>query len=203
MTRGVPRGGPPHAASTMAASAARAIPPKFCGTAKARGHESTEPAIRHTRIVSSGRLGGSPSRACCTQPPFPGEFAPTYASPAEMAIGAHTVETVQVMVHSERGQRRTTRCKSGARLVPDARASEFYFVCPVARHPLPSSHKTTDRICGSRTPPQVRVPLFPNFRPNLYGKSKKSTHGHTNVKPFGPTFLQVVFRFISFARRVD
>ena len=37
---------------------------------------------------------------------------------------------------------------------------------------------TTEHICGCRTPPQVRVPLFEKIDPILYGKSKKSTHEH-------------------------
>ena len=40
-----------------------------------------------------------------------------------------------------------------------------------------------------RTPEQARVPLLIFRKIHLYGKSKKSTHGHQTVKPFGPTEL--------------
>jgi len=69
---------------------------------------------------------------------------------------------------------------------------------PGCRLPLP--HKTTGHYCGSLSPPQVRWPLFPNFGPDLYGKSKKSTHGHQNVKPFGPTFYEPGLKGCAFSR---
>jgi hypothetical protein len=43
------------------------------------------------------------------------------------------------------------------------------------------------------TLPRVRGPPFAKNDRFLYGKSKKSTHGHTNEKPFGPTFFYLPY----------
>jgi hypothetical protein len=77
----------------------------------------------------------------------------------------------------------------------------FYFLhtlkcsadCPLCR--------TTGHHCGFLMPPQVQWPLFLRFRLDLYGKSKKSTHGHQNVNPSGLTFFAAGPKRCAFSRR--
>lgn len=84
---------------------------------------------------------------------------------------------------------------------PGGRASELVYSYARTRHLLPLSHKTTDLLCGPRTPRRARWPLFARPRPILYGDPKKPTHDHQTVRPFGPTSLQPVPAMCSSTRR--
>jgi len=46
-----------------------------------------------------------------------------------------------------------------------------------------SPHIPTDPIGGSTPPPAARAPLSIFRKIHLYGKNKKSTHGHTTTTP--------------------
>lgn len=48
------------------------------------------------------------------------------------------------------------------------------------------SRRLTDPIGGPATPPRVPGPLFIFRKIHLYGKTKKSTHGHTTQTPTTP-----------------
>ena len=52
------------------------------------------------------------------------------------------------------------------------------------------SHIPTEGVIVGRSPELARPPLFIFAERILYGKTKKSTHGHTNVKPFCTHFLK-------------
>jgi len=54
---------------------------------------------------------------------------------------------------------------------------------------LPPSHIPSEGLLVGRTPGPARGPLFIFRKIHLYGKTKKSTHGHTNVKPFRTHFF--------------
>lgn len=57
-------------------------------------------------------------------------------------------------------------------------------------HTLDGKSGSTGQLCDRSTPRQVRVPLFGKNRLVLYGKSKKSTHGHQTTGPFRHAFSQ-------------
>jgi hypothetical protein len=50
------------------------------------------------------------------------------------------------------------------------------------------SHSPTDPTDGLKMPHPVRCPNFFFRKINLYGKTKKSTHGHTTPRPFDLPF---------------
>ena len=52
------------------------------------------------------------------------------------------------------------------------------------------SHIPTDGLLVGRTPDRARGPLFIFRKIHLYGKTKKSTHGHQTAKPFCTHFFQ-------------
>lgn len=54
---------------------------------------------------------------------------------------------------------------------------------------MPPSHIPSEGVLVGRTPGRLRGPLFIFRKIHLYGKTKKSTHGHTNVKPFRTQIL--------------
>jgi hypothetical protein len=54
---------------------------------------------------------------------------------------------------------------------------------------LPPSHIPTDGLLVGRTPGIARGPLFIFRKIHLYGKTKKSTHGHQTAKPFRTHFF--------------
>jgi len=53
----------------------------------------------------------------------------------------------------------------------------------------PPSHIPTDGLLVGRTPGRARGPLFIFRKIHLYGKTKKSTHGHQTAKPFRTHFF--------------
>ena len=53
-----------------------------------------------------------------------------------------------------------------------------------SRRRFAPSHIPTDGLFVGRTPDRARGPLFAFRKIHLYGKTKKSTHGHQTAKPF-------------------
>jgi hypothetical protein len=53
-----------------------------------------------------------------------------------------------------------------------------------SRAALLPSHIPSDGLLVGRTPDRARGPLFIFRKIHLYGKTKKSTHGHQTAKPF-------------------
>ena len=65
------------------------------------------------------------------------------------------------------------------------------FVRPFqARPALPPSHIPSETVLVGRTPEPARGPLFIFRKIHLYGKTKKSTHGHQTTKPFCTHFFK-------------
>ena len=54
---------------------------------------------------------------------------------------------------------------------------------------LPPSHIPSDGLLVGRTPGRARGPLLIFRKIHLYGKTKKSTHGHQTTKPFCTHFF--------------
>ena len=54
---------------------------------------------------------------------------------------------------------------------------------------LPPSHIPSDGLLVGRTPERARGPLLIFRKIHLYGKTKKSTHGHQTTKPFCTHFF--------------
>lgn len=72
------------------------------------------------------------------------------------------------------------RC-SGLRLCTSPRRALFFFV---------PSYIPTDRLLVESSPDPARAPLFFFRKIHLYGKTKKSTHGHQNQKPYCTHFFE-------------
>jgi hypothetical protein len=59
-----------------------------------------------------------------------------------------------------------------------------------ARPDLLPSHIPSETVLVGRTPELPRGPLFIFRKIHLYGKTKKSTHGHQTTKPFCTHFFK-------------
>lgn len=60
---------------------------------------------------------------------------------------------------------------------------------------LPPSHIPSDGLLVGRTPERARGPLSIFRKIHLYGKTKKSTHGHQTTKPFCTHFHNLVSEY--------
>lgn len=83
-------------------------------------------------------------------------------------------------------QRETQRVHTRYGTLSERRASVSF------RAPRPPSHRSCGVGLVGPTPGRARGPLFIFRKIHLYGKTKKSTHGHTNPKPFCTHFFQIV-----------
>jgi hypothetical protein len=68
-------------------------------------------------------------------------------------------------------------------------------LCPTlsGRAALLPSHIPSETILVGRTPDRARGPLFIFRKIHLYGKFKKSTHGHQTTKPFRTHFFKSLY----------
>ena len=77
---------------------------------------------------------------------------------------------------------------------PAARLLTTFSQLPTLRTRQGPGQAVSHRSCGhqtaARTPRRVRAPLFGFRKIHLYGKSKKSTHGHQTQIQICSTFLQ-------------
>ncbi len=62
-----------------------------------------------------------------------------------------------------------------------------------ARPDLLPSHIPSETVLVGRTPGLPREPLFIFRKIHLYGKTKKSTHGHQTTKPFCTHFFKSAY----------
>lgn len=62
-----------------------------------------------------------------------------------------------------------------------------------ARPDLLLSHIPSETVLVGRTPELPRGPLFIFRKIHLYGKTKKSTHGHQTTKPFCTHFFKSAY----------
>jgi hypothetical protein len=62
-----------------------------------------------------------------------------------------------------------------------------------ARPDLLPSHIPSETVLVGRTPELPRGPLFIFRKIHLYGKTKKSTHGHQTTKPFCTHFFKSAY----------
>lgn len=62
-----------------------------------------------------------------------------------------------------------------------------------ARPDLLPSHIPSETVLVGRTPELPRGPLFIFRKIHLYGKTKKSTHGHQTTKPFCTLFFKSAY----------
>jgi len=62
-----------------------------------------------------------------------------------------------------------------------------------ARPDLLPSHIPSETVLVGRTPEPSRGPLFIFRKIHLYGKTKKSTHGHQTTKPFCTHFFKSAY----------
>ena len=175
---GRPRRRTQRAASAIAASAAPWLPPAALCVGVASGQSPTEPirrAVSRRRCLPlSARL---PPYAVKPERPVSGGSTPTMTNASE----ARSLKPVQRDTISWESARYGTVDRSGWNLAGRRPFGLFPSFSLSSRRPC-------DPMGGLGRQPWARGPI-PIFRKiHLYGKSKKSTHGHTKKKPTQPFF---------------
>jgi hypothetical protein len=198
---GRPKRSAQHPASTMAVSTA-------CGGLPSlSGRRSHRPSIHRTQPAPARAELPPESRHPQYVVPHATDFVRVDAHYESPANEAGACELVQVTTQWESARYGTDREISHSGMTQPLGDS---FRCGVGcfsaldfrlqRLHAPS-HRSSDPHLPRCTPRHAPGPLLIFRKIHLYGKSKKSTHGHQTARPLCPTFLQVVLEIISWVWR--
>ena len=177
-----------------------------CTTSPARnGLPCTSRATLYLEIRQN-----STRRGTSTSYPIPDRAGPYRVSENRLTLhhGTHTQtqrrdfsKTFPPTLHYGKIFSPTKETRSTARLL-----TTFLLLPTLQPRPGPlcrvgsAPHIPTDRLSVGSTPGRARASLFFFRKIHLYGKTKKSTHGHQNQKPFGTQLFNVGLRRESSSR---